>query len=118
MYALVLYERSIEGGPDIEFICGIFEEPSDTVLAKARKSILRNLNPNTFESIGYVPVEGRFAVQTSWDNHGVQQNELVDSLRTYEEAENRIKKLQTGLELGSLCDYYICEYQVGELKCW
>ncbi len=118
MYALVRYERSIEGGPDIEFVCGIFEERSQIVLEKARKLILRNLNPDTFESVGYVPVEGRFSVQTSWAYHGEHQNELLTSLRTFEEAKKRIGKENSGTELGSPCDYYIHEYRVGELKCW
>lgn len=118
MYALVRYERSSEGGPDIEFVCGIFEERSDILLTKARKFILKNLNPDRFESLGYVPVEGRFSVQTSWENHGEQQNELLTSVRTLEEAKKRVGKENSGTELGSPCDYYICEYEVGKLKCW
>lgn len=118
MYALVRYERSMEGGPDIEFVCGIFEQRSDLLLEKARKLILENLNPDTFESLGYVPVEGRFSVQTSWENHGDQQNELLTSLRTFEDARERIGKENSGTELGPPCDYYIREYVVGELKCW
>ena len=123
MYALIRYERSNEGGPEVEFVCGIFEECSDIIKSKALKLTLENLNPDEFAGLEYVRVSGKFIVQVSWENHGVQQNEFVDSYKTLEEAEKCVKNIKSSGEhyydtADESSHHYITKYEIGKLKCW
>jgi len=92
MYYLLHLKPSQEGGPDVEFVCGVFETKAK---AQEAKQQFKEINKDDLDQPGDLDDErfsvqecdGLYFVQTCYDFHGEQQNEIVDTFNKESDAD-------------------------------
>jgi hypothetical protein len=98
----VLHTRpSCEGGPDVERVCGVY---STTDKAEAAKE-------GRCDGLEIVECQGSVFVERTYDYHGEQQNEVVETFGTATEATAFVATQ------GEYQDYqlYVVEYAMDEM---
>lgn len=110
MFYILCLTLSCEGGPDIEFVGGVFHTKDDaekslTIFKDMNKEEMPEFKNTTFH---ISECAGTYFVETSYDFHGEQQHEVVATFGSKQEAESFVEKEKDET-------FYVTEYTVDKV---